>query len=226
MILNDPILIASAPRSGSSMTAGILDTAGVFTGITKRGDEYNRKGYYENLIIDEVLGEYLKSCDKDNQGKKFQPLDIDEKFHDFRDLILDLIESEGPTSEDWLVKSTKTAICRHIWRANFPSAKWVICRRERQLVVESMMRTPFMNAYDDEDNWNQMLNRYEYYFRDLIDRCDAHEFNVDAAVNGSTEEIGRLLDYCEIDYSPVAAQSFIDRRLIRAKNKVSGLRSL
>jgi hypothetical protein len=214
----DPMLIASAPRSGSSMTAGIIAKTGVHCGWTKPGDEWNAKGYFEHVPIDTAQILYLRSCDHKHEGKRFQPLDLDEPYPDFRDFIQDCIKSEYPESNGWMFKSTKTAICRNIWVNHFPEAKWVICRRDRELILDSMMRAPFMDAYSERDEWDQMLNRYEYYFRDIIDRCTAFEFDVDAAVNGSVEEVRSLFSFLNISYSPARAHSFIDRSLIRARN--------
>lgn len=198
------------------MTAGILNSVGVFTGTTKEGDEYNQRGYYEHVEIDMALSYYLRSCDADGLGKRFQPIDLDEQFVDFRDLVLDIIESERPGSPAWAFKSTKTAICRNIWRVHFPTAKWIICRRKRDLIIDSMVRSPFMDAYNTRDEWDQMLNRYEYMMRDIADRCDAYEFDVDSAVNGDVDQVAGMLDFIGHDADANQAHKFIDRRLIRA----------
>ena len=66
----EPILIVSAPRSGSSLLSYILNESGVQIGICKQGDEFNLKGYFENIRIRNIIIKYLKQNDKENLEKK------------------------------------------------------------------------------------------------------------------------------------------------------------
>ena len=63
---NTPILIVSMPRSGSSLLSHILFNEGVQVGDCKKGDEYNKYGYYENIMIRNILIKYLNKHDVNN----------------------------------------------------------------------------------------------------------------------------------------------------------------
>ena len=80
---HSPIFITGVPRSGTSMTAGILAELGVFTGATVPPGVSNPKGFFENVEIREsVLKGILKASHFCPLGvKSLPPEDFIGKFN-------------------------------------------------------------------------------------------------------------------------------------------------
>lgn len=49
--MRSPILVLGSPRSGTSLTAGLLHQLGAWVGECKPADKWNPKGYFENDAI-------------------------------------------------------------------------------------------------------------------------------------------------------------------------------
>jgi hypothetical protein len=49
--MKDPILITGAARSGTSMTAGVINICGAFGGVLSGPNKNNKKGMFENNRI-------------------------------------------------------------------------------------------------------------------------------------------------------------------------------
>ena len=73
-----PIFITGLPRSGTSMTAGILNKLGVFAGETISGGPANPKGFYENIVIrEQIVKSILRFYGKCPLGiKSLPPIDF------------------------------------------------------------------------------------------------------------------------------------------------------
>ena len=54
-MLNDPIFITGCARSGTSMTAGVINYCGAFGGQVAGATKNNRKGMFENNAIRELI---------------------------------------------------------------------------------------------------------------------------------------------------------------------------
>ena len=214
----DPILVASPPRSGSSLTAGLIAHAGAWAGWTKVGDVHNRKGYYENVELDRTLARYLSSCDEFRLGKRFQPKNLSEPLPDFRDVVFANIEIEGYQGGPWVFKSTKTAICRNLFLGDFPDSRWVLVKRDRKATIRSLMRTPFMDGYETEADWDRFLETYDSYMSDIQDRAKhSHVFRADLASQGDLHEVTMLLDFLELEADPARlSQVWIAKELMNA----------
>lgn len=199
------------------MTAGLLAAGGLFAGKTKPADKWNARGYYEHIEIDYLLRAYLQAHDYQCRGKKFQPIHLDNDMQEFRSTVLQLISQDGLTTEPWLFKSTKTAICWRIWHKHFPNAKWVLINRDKGKTLDSLERAPFMDAYQTRDEWSLMLDRYHIWMDGIRSSCDFHEFDVDEAIEGRGE-CERLFKYAGLKSNAnEISNQFIERRLIHGK---------
>lgn len=57
---NQCILVIGTPRSGTSCVAGIVRHLGIHIGDRlKSGDEWNRRGYYQDEDLEDILHQYL-----------------------------------------------------------------------------------------------------------------------------------------------------------------------
>jgi hypothetical protein len=189
-----------------------LANAGIWFGDTKEGDDYNINGYYENLGITSLIVQYLKMHDKDNLGKRFHPLGLASRFHGFRKNVENIIVSQGYVCGDWFYKDPKIAFCWRMMAYYFPNAKWVIVRRDREQVISSCMRTPFMDAYHTRAEWGKMLDRYDSLTNEIQKYADSHVFDINKAME-DTDEVQKLLKYACKENKLFDALMAIDRRV-------------
>lgn len=198
--MQEPIFIASPPRSGSSLTGLLLHSFGLWSGDTKEANEFNPKGFYENLEISQILIDYLRANDKDNLGKRFQPLMLNHTDISVRQKILDVVKSQGLRDDQpWFYKDPKIAICRDLLLDAFPNAKWIWVNRNPNRTIRSLMRTDFMDAYETEKEWASFLAVYGFYKQDLKSKTDLFELNIDKIMDKDQSEVERLSKYLGLE---------------------------
>ena len=72
--MDNPIFVVGAPRSGTSLVAGIVDACGAFGGRYRPANESNPRGYFENArIVDEIVKPILVAAGGDRNGQKSLP---------------------------------------------------------------------------------------------------------------------------------------------------------
>lgn len=162
--MRDPIIITGAPRSGKTMIAGILDMCGVKSGhVNKR---------FENAKLhDLIFKPYLHSIHHDPEGMRSFPDAYDDNiiFPNFRDDIVDLMTDQGCEDNDkWMIKSSHPALFWPVMQEAFPNAKYIIIRRRIGDIATSCMKTAYMNAFDNREDWVHMCRMYELKFVEMI----------------------------------------------------------
>lgn len=198
--MQEPIFIASPPRSGSSLTGLLLHYFGLWSGDTKEANEFNPKGFYENLEISQLLINYLQENDTENLGKRYQPLILDKTDSSIREKIFDIVKSQGlKQDQPWFYKDPKIAICRNLLVDAFPNAKWIWVNRSQDRTIRSLMRTDFMDAYTTEQEWSSFLAVYGFYKLDLQLKTNVFELNIDKVMNKDQSEVDRLSEFLGIE---------------------------
>lgn len=198
--MQEPIFIASPPRSGSSLTGLLLHSFGLWSGDTKEANEFNPKGFYENLEISQLLIDYLRENDTENLGKRYQPLILDKTDSSIREKIFDIVRSQGlKEDQPWFYKDPKIAICRNLLVDAFPNAKWIWVNRSQDRTIRSLMRTDFMDAYTTEKEWASFLAVYGFYKLDLQLKTNVFELNIDKVMNKDQSEVDRLSEFLGLE---------------------------
>lgn len=198
--MQEPIFIASPPRSGSSLTGLLLHSFGLWSGDTKEANKFNPKGFYENLEISQLLIDYLRENDTENLGKRYQPLILDKTDASIREKIFDIVRSQGlKEDQPWFYKDPKIAICRNLLIDAFPNAKWIWVNRSQDRTIRSLMRTDFMDAYDTEKEWASFLAVYGFYKLDLQLKTKVFELDIDKVMNNDQSEVDRLSEFLGIE---------------------------
>jgi len=216
-----PILLASPPRSGSSLLTYILKELGVFTGLTKKGDNYNRYGYFENIAISNILINILRANDLFGLNKKFQPLYLPSvpDPNVFRTKVLNIIKEQGYTEHThWAFKDPKILLCSDVFMRSFKKAKWVIIKRDKQKLIESLLRTPFMDAYQTKIEWENFLGIYDIHIKRVMDNCDHFVVDIDQLASDINGVLKKLTMYLNIDFDVSKDYSYIfDSKVFHAK---------
>ncbi len=194
------VFVASPPRAGSSVTANLLSKAGLFGGKTKVADQWNKYGYFENLEITKYVIEYLRRNDKNKLGKRFQPKNLKEDFDVFGDLVESVLFEQGWDGKStWFYKDPKIPLCWKLFNKHFPKAKWIICRRDRNDLLQSLEKTPFMDAYTSKKDWNTFLDHYEILINEIKTNCAYFEIDIQQVFKHDTKQIDAMMTFLGID---------------------------
>ncbi|MCF7875523.1 hypothetical protein K9M06_00555 [Candidatus Bipolaricaulota bacterium] len=70
VVLNNSVIVAGHPRSGTSLACQLVESAGVSFPSDFEGDEYNQAGYYEMAISKEVSKLLLKEAMTEENTEK------------------------------------------------------------------------------------------------------------------------------------------------------------
>ncbi|MGD1713240.1 sulfotransferase [Dapis sp. BLCC M172] len=130
------LIISSMHRSGSSLTASILQSAGLHIGRKlMEGTDYNTKGYLENLDFYEFHKQVLQSQGIDGDGWTLQEkIYIEENFQEKAKEII----AKNSISGSWGWKEPRTTLFLDFWAELLPNAKFILIYRSPWEVVDSL----------------------------------------------------------------------------------------
>ena len=165
MINQSPILITGCPRSGASMIAAAMKICGAFGGeLSSRGSTMN-----SNIkICEQLVKPYLTANGIDPEGQ--HPLTGNNYIHSkWNELVTRLIEADGYTRGTWMYKDSRNALMWEVWNYAFPNARWIIVRRKTSDIIDSCLKTKYMNAYTTKEQWLEWVHEYEHRFVEMIE---------------------------------------------------------
>lgn len=215
MSFDHPILITGCARSGTSLTAGVINICGAWGGEMRGATPYNKKGMFENTaIVDGLIKPFLKALGADPLGQ--DPLPDTENvpiIPEWNIAILRRLEAQGYNGERWFYKGVKMLLIWPVWQAAFPDAKWVIVRRNKNEIAASCMRTPFMRAFNDEAGWLGWVKEHEDRFDQIFAAgILAHEFWPGVALN-EPARFKDLISWLGLEWKEDEVNEFIDHSL-------------
>jgi len=131
-------IITGMHRSGTSLTASILQSAGVHIGRNLLGaDQVNIKGHFENLDFYHLHMNILDSQGVSSAGWTLQDhLEIQEEFVDQAKEIIE----QNALSLIWGWKEPRTTLFLEFWAKLLPEAKFLLIYRSPWEVVDSLYR--------------------------------------------------------------------------------------
>ena len=144
-----PIFVVGVPRSGTSLTSGIMQLSGAWLGNTLQPSSENPKGFFEHCHLRQLNKTILSHLGFDPLGvRTLPPLNDLPKATGLREEVFKIITAENyDGTQPWLFKSVKMTLLWPMWLEAFPSAKWLIIRRDREDIVSSCMNTSFMKQH-------------------------------------------------------------------------------
>ena len=178
-MLNEPILITGCARSGTSMTAGIINLCGAWGGEMSGPNKNNKRGMFENPVIrNQMVKPFFRSMKVDPMGQNPLP-DIDvvklvsaDFIIGWRLKIQEVLASQGykiDSSQIWFYKGAKMCLHWPVWHRAYPDAKWIIVRRKSSDIVRSCLKTGFMRAYRNEKGWLKWIDEHKERFLEMKD---------------------------------------------------------
>lgn len=211
--MNKPILITGLPRTGTSLTAGLVHLSGIYFGPTVPGNRNNPKGFFENTgIRGSILKPYLSSLDCDPKGQsKLPPVSGNPPIPALKTRIerkLGLLRGER-----WAYKDPKILLAWEAFNLGLPGAKWIVTYRGIDSIIKSIKRTSFFKSKTDEE-WRDHLEQYAQYRKEALNNIDCIlEVFPHRLVGGDYEEIQKLESFLDIEIPKREALKFLDSNL-------------
>lgn len=174
----------------------------------------NKKGMFENTALRQMEKDYLKGlgCDPMGQNplpdiKKLKPIDIGPK-------VRAVLYEEGYTGGTWMYKSPKAPLFWTTWYKTCPNARWIICRRDRDDIVNSLLKTRFMHAFKDRDGWEGWIKHHEDRFDEMHEAgLDIREIWTKKIIAGDYSEIKEAVEYCGLKWDEGKVRDFVSPEL-------------
>lgn len=219
-----PILITGCARSGTSMTAGVVNLCGAFGGKMAGSTIYNRKGMFENTEIRErITKPYLNNIGADPLCQDILP-DIEtawktayewkEKNNLLQRQMLRIMEKQGYVEGKWFYKGAKMCLLWPMWAYAFPLAKWIVVRRKSEDIVNSCLRTGFMRKRETVKEWSEWVNIHEKRFREMENfRLQVKEIWPQKMINGDFSEIREVIEWVGLEWKDEEVKRFISPEL-------------
>lgn len=134
-------IITGAARSGTTLTAKVFEACGAdFGGHTT--------GLMEDKSFRKITNGCLRSHGYDPLGQGPIP-----------NHSLDCPELKNlPNLE--IAKQAKAVFIWKDLHKHHPDAKWVIVRRDKEKIIDSCLRTKFMNRYNTREEWSNWADVY------------------------------------------------------------------
>lgn len=144
------ICILSPPRSGSSLTASIINSLGVHMGAPlnfEEPNERNQKGYWEHLGIQQINNEILSrlGCDFSHAGANWAepPIfpdnwEMNPQLSDLKERAQDIIHRDFAEYDIWGWKDPRTCFTLPFWKTILPTIEYVILIRNPVDVARSL----------------------------------------------------------------------------------------
>lgn len=220
MIEQPPILVTGVARSGSGMIAGVLNKCGAFGGMMT-----NKKGLYENDCIREaIVKPYLEQVGVDPMGQRTL-LDTSSVLipRYWKREVEEVMIAEGYKEGAWMYKDARIALMWPIWNYAFPNAKWLIVRRRTGDIIQSCMKTAYMNAYETEEGWKSWVHENEKRFIEMItEGINCKQIWPERMVYGDYKQLYETLDWLGLQWSSDIVD-FINPLLWSSRKKKGGL---
>lgn len=189
--MRPPIVILGAPRSGTSMTAGIFAQHGVWTGTCRPANSRNPKGFFESEPMREVMLEHF--------GRLVHEAREAEYKDGMRPIIEEAMRADGYEGGPWLVKLS--ALYWPMYLDFDPT--WVLVRRDVEATIRSGRHSGYNSNPDSVPLHHEVMDR-------IRDEHGGVGVDTDAVVRGDYSTLERAFDAAGLDLDPAIANDFID----------------
>jgi hypothetical protein len=166
------VVILGAARSGTSVTAGVLDILGVDLGQVVPPDESNPRGYFEDYEVVDFITEILDEAGFDFINpptyKKF--LGVKSKYDD---KIKKFFVRKGKNKEIWGWKVVYTILTIELFLPYLVNPHFVVVFRNPLDTAKSLVKRRKIKGYK-KINFLHALKLTNFYTKEMIDFLDRH----------------------------------------------------
>jgi hypothetical protein len=222
--MKDPILIVGCARSGTSMTAGMLNICGAFGGDMFGPHPNNQKGMFENKELrTNIVRPYLEKIGCDPKGQfplpnKRQVFEVSPaEITEWRFRVKEAFVKQGyvDINQPWFYKCPKSCHIWYLWHMAFPKAKWIIVNRKHEDIIRSCQKTSFLrNAFRNSDGWLNWINTHEQRFKE-IRKCglDFVDFWPTRMIEGDFAYAKNLVENLGLTWKEKLVRAFIEPKM-------------
>lgn len=217
-MIEKPIFITGAARSGTSLIAGIINKCGAWGGELQGPNNYNQKGMFENTVIrNKIVKPYIASIGYDPMCQEPLPVLSGLKPFDFKSPITKVIRRQGYKDGTWFLKGPKMCLIWPLWAQAFPEARWIIVRRRTEDIVDSCLRTRFMRAFTDREGWRKWVVEHKKRFNEMFNAgLDIHDVWPIKAIKGDFSEMKEVVADLGLTWNQSAVREFVSPELYHA----------
>lgn len=206
--LQIPVFVTGIERSGASIIAKVISICGGFTGKTNV--------MHENYEIKKLVDGYYSSFGINPNGQ-YPLLDTKQMLipSNWRTRIENILFDEKyDGSKVWMYKSSRISQMWPVWNYAFPNARWIIVRRRTGDIIESCLKTKYMNAFENEvirktvgadnirDGWLWWVHEHEKLFIEMIETgLNCKVVWPERMVYGDYYQINEMLDWLGLSWN-------------------------
>jgi len=147
------------------------------------------------------------------------------------DKVKNVLKYEGYVDGQWMYKGAKSCLIWPVWNHAFPDAKWIIVRRKTNDIVNSCMRTGFMQAYSrdyvrrkinvstEQEGWNWWVAQHKQRFVEMIEAgMNVKQVWPERMINGDYSQIQEMIEWLGLEWNS-QIYDFIEPKLWKAKKR-------
>jgi len=125
-----------------------------------------------------------------------------------------LFDEKYDGSKVWMYKSSRISQIWPVWNYAFPNARWIIVRRRTGDIIESCLKTKYMNAFENEvirktvgadnirDGWLWWVHEHEKLFIEMIETgLNCKVVWPERMVYGDYYQINEMLDWLGLSWN-------------------------
>lgn len=218
-LMDPPTFILGMYRGGTSLVTAAFALSGAWTGYLQPANKFNRKGYYENNHFNSVMHALLQlSGYNDSDDMPPESLPEYRKTDRLHHIVETLMLAQGYSGGPWVLKSPKLMFLWKYFEEIYPKSKWVIVRRNLDVVAESLERTPAitipMRNHDlSLKNIRRIVGLYEDRLNSIKSqlppgRC--REINSEDVVNGDWDRLEDIVEWAGLNFDREAFEDFVE----------------
>lgn len=210
-----PIFVLGLPRSGTSMVAGALKLCGAWAGTTVAGGgTSNPRGFFEHIVLREnIIKKLLVELGCDPLGVvNLPPQELDVEVPNLAYVIDEMLKLDGYKSDrPWMFKDVKLTLLWPLFLNAYPLAKWVVVKRNKDDIVRSCLRAPFMKQHSTKTEfWEKFID--DYLLRlDFLQQAThfCYELRAEEIVSGQLGSLRKLTNDLGMVFEEDAVRNFV-----------------
>jgi len=210
------IMVTGTARSGAAMIGGLVHLCGARGGRIIKVVEYDGRGSFENSAIrTSLVKPFLQGIGADPKGQNPLP-SIDRCMavaplvaETWRRAVVKILDTETEPEAACCFASSSSCLIWPIWAKAFPEAEWIIVRRYNRDIVDSCMKTTYMDAFDNPQAWMRWVQEHHKRFAEMRSRLKVVEVWPSKMLSGDLTEVRRVIEGVGLRWDQQAVESFL-----------------
>jgi len=199
------------------MIGGVIRLCGAFGGNSKDGDAdyYDGRESIANTQIHEgIVAPFFRGVRADASGHKNYPVGVGALAKrvapKWRRRIEKILHNQGYNDGACFYASIHSCLVWQMWHEAFPTAQWIIVRRNDEDIVRACMKSGFMSANTTAEQWKEMLDTYKTRFSEMITSgLDVWQIWPQRMIRGELRELQEMITARGLNWDEVTVEDYI-----------------